>query len=76
MDDNDDDLIINDKSLHYTRKEDSEAIRNDNNIDNTELRKKSKVSIISSSKKNNKYSIFTNCIKANGTKKKVIRNYF
>lgn len=55
--DDDDDLIINDKSLHYTRREyeDSETIQNnDNNVDICESRKNSKV--ITSLKKNTPYS--------------------
>lgn len=73
MDDDDDDLIINDKSLHYTRREyeDSETIQNnDNNVDNCESRKNSKV--ITSLKKHTPYSPI---IEASGTIKKIIRNY-
>lgn len=53
----DDDLNIDDKSPQYTRREyeDSEAIDNNNDVDNCKSRKNSKISI-SSLKKNTPYS--------------------
>jgi len=68
----DDDLNIDDKSPQYTRREyeDSEAIDNNNDVDNCKSRKNSKISIVFKKK----YSIFIYCIEANGIKK-IIRNY-
>lgn len=73
MGDDDDDSNIDDKSPQYTRREyeDSEAIDNNNDVDNCKSRKNSKISI-SSLKKNIPYSSITS--KPMGIKK-IIRNY-